>query len=891
MRVRVLLTTLATGLVALALFFSLPTFSGETPLSEREAFEKYLNEHPYNSRASMTREELKAIPKKDRPDLAMEQQFLLTMDPDTRTVPIERLLEANRIASALKRGGGGASATTEWVDRGPSNVGGRTRAVMFDPNDAESKKVWAGGVGGGMWYTDDITDPDGGWTNVNDFWANLAVSAIAYDPTNTDVFYAGTGEGWYNSDAIRGFGVFKTENAGETWDLLPSTAGAAFYHVQDVIVHPETGDVYVSTRDSGLRRSQDGGGTWEIVLGGPDGVGTNAADLELGADNRIYVSFGNVFVSGSAYASDSGDQGTWTKISENPGFPSSGVRRIELATAPADANRIYAVVQGTDSGVEGVYRSDDAGETWSETSYPGHAGDIFRPPGSDPSGGQAWYDLIIEVHPEDEDMVYLGTIDVQRSPDGGASWDLITSGYSSPGVPDMHPDQHNIVFRPGFANEAVFSHDGGVFYSPDVTLPVSSLELVNRNDGYNVTQYYKGALHPDAGSNTMLAGAQDNGTQRYFQPGFGFTSEANGGDGASTFIDQDSPAFAIASTQFIKYRLSTNGGITFSTVLLNVNGGSFINAAEYDDRENILYVNFGASSFYRVKGVTSAPDAVLVPAAFQGTATSLSASPFAPEGTSTLFVGTSSGRIFRISNAGADDLDEVVIEEIEVPWPGMAISSIEFGTSEDQILVTSSSYGSTSVWETFNGGVSWIDREGDLPDMPVRWGLYHPDAPGVAIVATEAGVWETTDLGDPEPSWRPSPSFPTVSTYMLQWRASDNTIMAATHGRGVFTATWDANVVSNEGDASAPEDNELMAAYPNPFVDRAAFSLRLADAQSVRVEVYDLRGRRVALLHDGPLSASEHRFEIDGSDLAAGTYLYVAAGETFRDEGRVTLVR
>ena len=885
MSLRLLLILLATGLVAVALFFTIPTFSGDGSLSEREAFEKFVNEHPYSQRPPMTKEELKGIPKKDRPDLRAEQDYLLTMDPETHAIPIERLYEANRIATSLKRGAGSALATEDWEERGPTNVGGRTRALLFDPNDPETKKFWAGGVAGGLWYTNDITEPDSVWYPVDDFWANLAVSSIAYDPTDTQVFYVGTGEGWFNIDAVRGGGLFKTEDGGETWTQLESTTGSEFQNVQKVAVDPTTGDVYAGTREGGLRRSQDGGETWEMVLGSGNGATPRVADVEIDSEGRIYAAFG-IFTTDGIYASDTGDVGSWTKVSANPGFPSSGFQRIEMTIAPSDEDVLYAVTASTSSGAGGIYRSGDAGATWTTVALPTNADPGI---GSDFTRGQAWYDLSIAVLPDDPDHLFVGGIDLHKSTNGGSSWGQVSHWYGGFGFPEVHADQHAIAFRPGSPTEAVFSHDGGVTYTADAD--AAQPTWVNRNNGYNVTQFYAGAIHPGEDSNVMLAGAQDNGTQRYSQPGANVTQEVYGGDGAYTFIDQDQPALAIASYVYNRYYRSTNSGSTFPVTLLSENSGSFINPADYDDRENILYTNRTLSGFYRVTGVLSAPSATVVSAPLGSSVTHLRVSPYAPEGTSTVYLGTLSGRLFRVSNAQAEDLDEIVIEELESPWPSMAISSIDIGTSEDQLLVTSSSYGRVSVWETFDGGQTWRSREGNLPDIPVRWGLYHPDAPGVALVATEAGVWETTNLGAPDPTWTPSPGFPTVSTYMLQLREADNTVMASTHGRGVFTAKFRSDVVSSEDAATTPQAHALSAAYPNPFADRAAFTLRLDDAQRVRVELFDVRGRRVALLHDGPLAASEHRFEVDGSGLAAGTYLYVVSGERFRDEGRMTLVR
>ena len=889
MPTRLLVAVLATVLLGLALFVLFPTSDGERELTEQEAYEAFLAQHPYAQRAPMTEEDIKALPKMDRPDLAAEQNFLLTMDPVTHTIPIEQLFEANRRATAYKRGQGGPLVTEAWEERGPNNVGGRTRAIMFDPNDENSAKVWAGGVGGGLWFTEDITDVSAEWSNVNDFWANIAVSAIAYDPTDTQVLYVGTGEGWFNGDAIRGGGLFKSEDGGETWNQLPATTGSIFQNVQDLLVHPTTGDVYAATREGGLQRSQDDGETWTQVLGPSSGASSSrAADLEISADGEtIYVSFG-IFTPGGVYGSSTGDFGDWETLSDNPGFPSGGYARVEIAPAPSDADIIYAVTQTLgNNGLGSVYRSDDAGATWTTAGRPTH------PQFTDPSNGQAWYDLILTVAPEDPDLLIIGTVDLHRSADGGATWELISSAYGVPGEPDVHPDQHNVIFRPGFPDEAVFSHDGGIDYSANATAEQPT--YLNRNNGYNVTQFYTAALNPEAGSNVMLAGAQDNGTHRFSTEGVNATPLVRGGDGTATFIDSDQPVLAIASSQFNNYYRSGNGGLSFPFPLIRQNNGSFINPAAYDGNLDVLYTNLNAGAFYRVTDVaTGAPTLSTVTRSFSSVPTHLKVSPFSPETSSTLYIGTGAGRIFRIRDAHAAAISAPISTD---GVNSGAVSCIEFGESESQILLTFSNYftnpTSSQVWETLDGGATWTSKQGNLPNIPVRWSLYNPTNRDAVILATEAGVWETTNFGDDEPVWTPAPGFPTTRVDMLQTRASDNLVMASTHGRGVFTATFqDLTTVSAEDGATVAGTHTLDAAYPNPFQREASFSLRIAQPQNVRVEVFNTAGQRVTVLHDGLLpSDSPQRFTIDGAGLPSGTYLYVVTGERFRDEGRVTLVR
>ncbi|MCU0446414.1 MAG: hypothetical protein MUE85_16020 [Microscillaceae bacterium] len=171
---------------------------------ERADYAQFIRNHPYKNRKE-TYQEIKKMPKRDRPDLAMEQEFLKTVDPKLKYVPYEELVKANLAVNKrlknLSNAEKAAIAGVNWRERGPDNVGGRTRAIMFDPNDATNRKVWAAGVTGGLWFNNDITNPNSTWQSVNDFWANIAVSCIAFDPNDTQTFYVGTGEGYLTASA------------------------------------------------------------------------------------------------------------------------------------------------------------------------------------------------------------------------------------------------------------------------------------------------------------------------------------------------------------------------------------------------------------------------------------------------------------------------------------------------------------------------------------------------------------------------------------------------------------------------------------------------------------------------------------------------------------------
>lgn len=160
-----LLSVLALSLICTVLYFN----KQDTP-------------HHFQSYLEMTNSDLNKLARYDRPDLADLHDFEMTKDPSLGFPPTERLFEAKKYASQLMSKLRVSSSV--WTERGPNNFGGRTRAIMFDPNDPFSKKVWAAGVGGGLWYNEDITDQYASWYPVDDFFGNIAINSIAFDPNN-----------------------------------------------------------------------------------------------------------------------------------------------------------------------------------------------------------------------------------------------------------------------------------------------------------------------------------------------------------------------------------------------------------------------------------------------------------------------------------------------------------------------------------------------------------------------------------------------------------------------------------------------------------------------------------------------------------------------------------
>jgi hypothetical protein len=460
------------------------------PLTQREKFSLFLKEHPFNNHQKAEldilgeEKEEENENEADAPNLAWEQDYLRTLNPalgrPTPEVLPGILKQIKSLNTQLGKTPG--SSTTPWVERGPNNVGGRTRAITWDPNDVTGKKIWAGGVTGGLWYNNDITRASSSWVAVNDFWSNIAITCIAFDPNNSQIAYVGTGEG-FGAGSSRGAGIWKTTDGGTTWNSISSTSG--FYYINDIVVRSELGvsviyaavdgsyykGVFHGVANAGLRRSTNGGTSWTQVLPNIPSQSVNfvAVDLEISANNRLWVGTKSSPYStgdrggGRVLYSDNGT--SWTTSSTTS--VTNGYGRVEIACAPSNGLYVYALVEDNNQ-TRTIIKTTTGGNGWSPVSLPVDADTGI--PTSDFSRGQAWYDLIMAVDPLDANTVVVGGVDLFKTVNSGSSWSQISkwsnnNNLAALNCSQVHADQHALVFKPGTSNVLLSGNDGGVFYN------------------------------------------------------------------------------------------------------------------------------------------------------------------------------------------------------------------------------------------------------------------------------------------------------------------------------------------------------------------------------------------------------------------------------------------
>jgi photosystem II stability/assembly factor-like uncharacterized protein len=730
-----------------------------------------------------------------------ELEFEMTKDPKLDRVPIERLITAKRTSdNLLKTADRSGIGNINWEERGPNNVGGRTRAILIDAADPTNNTLIAGGVNGGIWRTTNFMSDNPSWKKADDFFENLAVSAIVQDPVNPQIIYFGTGEGWFSIPTF-GLGIWKSEDGGKTYQHLTSTANPIFNAIQDLKID-KNGVLYAATASGGVQASSDGGATWRSTLGERETGTSFAADIEVASNGDIYVAFGRPFALGSIWKSSVnkgaflGQKGHWKNVTP----PQGSYWRIELASAPSNPWVIYAVCEGENSfDTEYIFRSDDGGRTWSERTVP-----TIYDQGSNPiyTRNQAWYDLIAAVHPEDENEIWIGGIDGLRSRDGGVTWQQISDwtldrGGRVPGLTTdqfIHADHHEIIFMPHtWGKEIVFGTDGGISHGTNLQYKDRLPIFRTKNHSYNITQFYSVAVHPTRGSNYFLAGSQDNGTQQFRRPGINSTFMATGGDGGFCHIDQKNPLIQITAFTGNNLSVSQNGGKSFAP-FFRFGGGSFINPSDYDNDTGVFYAGFENDTLFRWNDLGAGSFETSIISGFSGITSAVSVDPSTPN---RVWIGYRS-RTTGTSIAFIDDADgdAPIVTNLAPPAdiiPGTNISCIEIDPNNpSRLLVTLSNYGIISVFEVTDADAdnpTWTAVEGNLPDFPVRWATFMPNSSSQILLATELGVWGTERLAGDDTQWRPTnKGLANTRIDMFQKRASDGLIAAATHGRGLFTA-------------------------------------------------------------------------------------------------------
>ncbi|HAS46275.1 MAG TPA: hypothetical protein DCS93_37690 [Microscillaceae bacterium] len=721
------------------------------------------------------------------------------------------------------------AAGTQWVQRGPYNVGGRTRALAIDKMDENI--ILAGGVSGGMWRSN-----NGGasWTKVTGASQNHSVTAIAQDPQNPTTWYYSAGEGSGNSASASfsapfvGNGIYKSTDNGLTWVLLNSTASGEnetdnpFRITWNIQVHPTNGDIYVANArqyangQSGIWRSTDGGTTWQVVLDGGSAV---YSDVVVDAQGVLYATISSTGTNEGIFRSVDGIN--WINI--NPGFLPTTYNRIVMDVAPSNQNVVYffAAASGGPNG-HSFYKytytpgqgngdgTDGNGGTWEDRSTNLPAG------GGTTAGGltQVNYNQYVKVKPDDENVVFIGSTNMYRSTDGFASTGNSTwiGGYHTTNFfyPGHHPDNHSLVFFASNPNRMISGHDGGVSITED-NMAVGGVHPVDwtyLNNGYYTTQVYGMDIDPKtAGDPRLSAGFQDNGkwTTHSFSGTSPWKQENFFGDGAYTAIVPGQDIRFFSNQNGFMFRVTGNDPENpTSAVLLRPNAFGFLFVTPYildPNDSNTMYFLAGAN-IYRNNNIlyTNTLDSWerLSTANVGATITAISASEDNPK--HRVYYGTNNGRVYRLDNAKTGDPVRTDVWTGKGFPVGAYVSNIAIDpTDANKVFVVFSNYGIQSVFYSEDAGANWTHVSGNLEENQdgtgngpsTRWMRVHVKADGskVYLIGTSVGLYSTNQINGAATDWMQegTSAIGNVPVVMIKSRTSDGLVALGTHGTGLFS--------------------------------------------------------------------------------------------------------
>ncbi|GAB5521257.1 MAG: exo-alpha-sialidase [Rhodothermales bacterium] len=872
----------------------------------------------------------------------MADIFETYRDPAIGEIPIDQRQQEVAYAQTLPRREDLAAKTGHtpytWTEAGPSDIGGRTRVLVFDA--ADPNIILTGGVSGGIWKS---TDGGATWVLKTTVAEHPGVTALVQDPRpgHTHVWYYGSGE-WFGdrTPSDRGFtaiyngaGLYKSEDNGETWTLLPATADAnptgccdPFDYVHRMVMHPTTGTLFVATNTHGIYRSDDGGASFSRVLGSGNGAYT-WTEVAVSSTGTLVATLSAAGPQPGIYRSTNDGQ-TWQRITPST-FPTSHGRSV-VTFAPSNPDAAYVMTYAGPNRGDGredirlhklnVAQGTGQDRTASLPNFPGNP--AFGPSMRSINN----FTMALGVKPDDEDFVLIAGITMFRSDTGfrtrltdrndhiGGYRDFNQGGL----FPNHWVDNHAFVFHPNNPNELWCANDAGVSVMDDVTGPAV---WRTTDTSYNVVQYYGIEIAEAAGDGRIVGGLQDTGSiifvdqrEQERDADFSASKRLTAGDGGYFYLGERHLYGSWNANGIGRWTVSDFSPTQFSNVVTfplprSMSGQRFINPFAVDpNAEDVIYYPAGNALWRNTNGTAFSPtsgdwqNVAQVPSGFFIRAIAVSQTP-----AHRVYLGANNfnaqPKTYRWDNAntGAATLQEVSIPN--APFGAYIHNIAIHPQNADEILVTMSNYNIIGLYHSTDGGQSYTAVEGNLhgggqgPSLRAATVVPAADGSTTYFLGTSTGLFSTTTLDGMNTEWVQE-AFDRLGNIVVEHitsRASDARVAVGTHGRGAFLGD-----PSNPTRTTTPEQPAAFALaqnYPNPFNPTTQIGFTLHQPGRVTLTVSDMQGRQVAmLLSDAPHATGTHEATFNGTGLPSGRYLYqlllhTASGATYRQSQTLSLVK
>ena len=769
-----------------------------------------------------------------------------------------------------------------WEFAGPTNVGGRVVDIEFDPNNPSI--IYAGFSTGGVFKS---FDAGNNWLPVFDEQAVLTVGDIAIDPTNSNVVYVGTGEANGGHNNFPGGGVFKSTDAGATWNFLGLEGTTS---IGRIVINPQnTDELYLASVGSyfspnperGIYKSTDAGLTWNHSLFVSDTTGFVDIIIDPNNPNRLMATAwervrrpnsSHLFGPSSGIYKTIDGGNNWIKITNStlPNPNTTNVGRIGLALHKNNPDIIYSLFTDGYS-IISLYRSTDFGISWTDMD-----------PDDELAQGMSnfsWYFGQVRVHPTNPNIVYVLDVGFMRSTDAGNTW---LFNFSS----ELHVDHHALAFSPADPNYVISGNDGGINISTDGGINFSQPKKIPATQFYEIGIDYN---NPER----LYGGTQDNGTNRTIDGDLDNWEHIYGGDGFYVTVDFNNSNIIYAEYQNGGLGKSTDGGFSWEYALSGIDGSEPTNWSTPvimdPNSSNILY--FGTHSLYRTT---------------DGTANWNKVSPQLTDWISGRRLGTITTIAVALTNSnviyvGTDDAHVWVSPDNGVNWndissglPERWVTRVVVDPSDENIVYATFNGlkwrdPQPHVFRSTNKGTDWENISSNLPDAPVNAFAVDNNYSNILYVGNDVGMYVSFDTGQ---NWEVlGEGLPVLPVGDIKIHPTENYLVAGTYGRSMYKI--DLNLVTNTGDDRQDFLNsfQLYQNYPNPFNPNTTISWDSPVSGHQTIKIYDVTGKVIVTLVNEIKTAGKHQVEFKASSLASGVYFYKIEAGNFTETKKMVVLK
>ena len=790
---------------------------------------------------------------------APHDHFFFQRSFPEETLDLELMRSSMEIARKQSKISFSKDNSAEWVQEGPFNIGGRINTIAVKPND---NSTWiVGTAGGGAYRTEDEGET---WVSISEDFTHLPVGDIAYDPNNPETIYIGTGDLNISGLVYVGNGLFRSTNGGDTWENIGLEETKI---ISKIIVNPDNsdelfvatmGNPFEETTDRGLYRSNDGGETWDqiLYLDGNAGIidmvmdPNNPSVLYAAGWNRIRTNFVSIASGDDSKIYKSTDGGdTWTVLSD--GLPEEPMSRIGLQIWEGNSDVIFAVYVNPNYQLEAIFKSQNAGQSFTEVPTNGIPSDAL--------GGFGWYFGKIAVSPQNQDQISLLGVDLYSTTDGGQSWFMSAPPWSEYIV---HADKHDMVYLG--TNDILLATDGGLYRTIDSGANWQGVDRIPN------TQFYRVATNPHD-QTVILGGAQDNGTNINYSD---FNAEdwtrIFGGDGFQPIVDPINP--------FVYYCTVQNGAFYyFDTDFFDVipldQGYSPEERVNWD--APIRMDHFDNQTLYmareRVYKMESAPFGIwtaISPVLVEDSEEFFDQRDVSTIDQSTLdanvlYAGTSDGKAWVTQNGGDSWTD------ISAGLPGFYVTDIKASPfDESVVIITLSGYRENDetphILLSSDYGNNWISASGNLNEMPVNHVEFYTE--NTWFIGSDNGVYMTDNNGV---NWqRVGSNFPFVVVTDLVIQEETNRLIVGTFGVSSFSIDIE-EALDDIVTSTAFQESEKLRIFPNPATTEIN-----VEAENLILGNYSVHAMNGKLVQKGAIKGRKIQLNIP-----AGAYILTVVDE------------